>query len=46
MDGGERAVRAARLRKKAVALPPAPWFQAQLDALAELSGNERVREER
>jgi trehalose 6-phosphate synthase len=46
MDGDERAARAARLRKKAVALPPAPWFQAQLDALAELSGDERVREER
>jgi trehalose 6-phosphate synthase len=36
MDDDERVARAARLRKKAVALPPAPWFQAQLDALAQL----------
>jgi trehalose 6-phosphate synthase len=36
MEPDERAARAARLRKKAVALPPAPWFQAQLDALAQL----------
>jgi trehalose 6-phosphate synthase len=33
MPSGERVARARRLRKKAVALPPRPWFQAQLDAL-------------
>jgi trehalose 6-phosphate synthase len=31
-----RRDRARRLRKKAVALPPAPWFRAQLDALAQV----------
>jgi trehalose 6-phosphate synthase len=34
MSDDERIARARRLRKKAVALPPVPWFQAQLDALA------------
>jgi trehalose 6-phosphate synthase len=36
MPDDERIARARRLRKKAVALPPVPWFQAQLDALARL----------
>jgi len=34
MPADERQTRAERLREKAVALPPVPWFQAQLDALA------------
>ena len=34
MPAAERADRANRLRAAAVALPPAQWFQAQLDALA------------
>ncbi|HEY7046127.1 MAG TPA: trehalose-6-phosphate synthase [Jatrophihabitantaceae bacterium] len=34
MPVDERRARAERLREKAVALPPVPWFQAQLDALA------------
>ncbi|HEY3715461.1 MAG TPA: trehalose-6-phosphate synthase [Jatrophihabitantaceae bacterium] len=38
MPEDERLARAQRLRKKAVALPPAPWFRAQLDALARISG--------
>ncbi|TAM82328.1 MAG: trehalose-6-phosphate synthase [Jatrophihabitans sp.] len=33
MPLAERAARAARMRAAATALPPAPWFQAQLDAL-------------
>jgi trehalose 6-phosphate synthase len=33
LPADERAVRAARMRQAAVALPPAQWFQAQLDAL-------------
>jgi trehalose 6-phosphate synthase len=37
MPDDELRARARRLRKKAVALPPVPWFQAQLDALAQLS---------
>jgi trehalose 6-phosphate synthase len=37
MPEHERRDRARRLRKKAVALPPVPWFQAQLDALAQVS---------
>jgi trehalose 6-phosphate synthase len=37
MPGDERRDRARRLRKKAVALPPVPWFRAQLDALAQVS---------
>ncbi len=37
MPDNERLARAQRLRKKAVALPPVPWFRAQLDALARLS---------
>jgi hypothetical protein len=37
MPDDERRDRARRLRKKAVALPPVPWFRAQLDALAQLS---------
>lgn len=37
MPDDERIARAQRLRKKAVALPPVPWFQAQLDALAQVS---------
>jgi trehalose 6-phosphate synthase len=36
MPDDERLARAQRLRKKAVSLPPVPWFQAQLDALARL----------
>jgi trehalose 6-phosphate synthase len=38
MPEDERLARVQRLRKKAVALPPAPWFRAQLDALARISG--------
>jgi trehalose 6-phosphate synthase len=37
MASDERRDRARRLRKKAVALPPVPWFRAQLDALAQVS---------
>ena len=37
MPPQERKVRAARLRKAAVGMPPVPWFQAQLDALDTLS---------
>jgi trehalose 6-phosphate synthase len=37
MPDEERRGRVRRLRKKAVALPPVPWFQAQLDALAQVS---------
>ena len=37
MPAEERIARAQRLRKKAVALPPVPWFRAQLDALAQVS---------
>jgi trehalose 6-phosphate synthase len=33
MPAGERADRAARMAKAAVRMPPAQWFQAQLDAL-------------
>jgi trehalose 6-phosphate synthase len=33
MPPGERAARAKRMRAAAVRLPPADWFQAQLDAL-------------
>jgi trehalose 6-phosphate synthase len=33
MAGDERNARAARMREAAVRLPPAQWFQAQLDAL-------------
>jgi trehalose 6-phosphate synthase len=33
MDRGERARRAGRMRSAATRLPPAEWFQAQLDAL-------------
>jgi trehalose 6-phosphate synthase len=33
MAGDERDARAARMREAAVRLPPAQWFQAQLDAL-------------
>jgi len=38
MPEDERLARVQRLRKRAVALPPAPWFRAQLDALARISG--------
>jgi trehalose 6-phosphate synthase len=40
MPAGERAERVARLRKAAVALPPVPWFQAQLDAVRAGSGDD------
>jgi trehalose 6-phosphate synthase len=33
MPDAERVARCRRLRKAAVALPPGPWFQAQLDAV-------------
>jgi trehalose 6-phosphate synthase len=33
MSAEERAERAGRMRESAVRLPPAAWFQAQLDAL-------------
>jgi hypothetical protein len=33
MPEAERVARCRRLRKAAVALPPGPWFQAQLDAV-------------
>jgi trehalose 6-phosphate synthase len=33
LSAQERAARAARMREAAVRLPPADWFQAQLDAL-------------
>jgi trehalose 6-phosphate synthase len=33
LDESERAIRAKRMREAAVALPPAEWFRAQLDAL-------------
>ena len=33
MSGEERAARAERMRAAAVRLPPADWFQAQLDAV-------------
>jgi trehalose 6-phosphate synthase len=38
MPDGERVARVRRLREKAVALPPVPWFRAQVDALNEVSG--------
>jgi hypothetical protein len=33
MPDEERLARCRGLRKAAVALPPVPWFQAQLDAV-------------
>ncbi|HEU5265381.1 MAG TPA: trehalose-6-phosphate synthase [Jatrophihabitans sp.] len=36
MPADERAARAERMRAAAIRLPPADWFQAQLDALAKL----------
>jgi trehalose 6-phosphate synthase len=33
MDEDDRVARAERMRADAVRLPPAEWFQAQLDAL-------------
>ena len=33
MPEEERVARCRRLRQAAVALPPGPWFQAQLDAV-------------
>ena len=38
MDRDERAARAERMRSAATRLPPAQWFQAQLDALPDAPG--------